>query len=181
MGRTPCPIVTKLRLKPTSKSARLRRSFVTRSAAALAAAAKPGLHGENDTFVHIQAVQARLAQRMSLAPGRRQPLQVLANCRGVIRIDNQRFGSTASKWMDEVIWNSTVADMDLDAVAAAGDVAWVAVKQAYPGHARLSCANRLQDVGELAGDPCPQLGTGARHEREVLEVLERPARIDEGP
>src|SRR5712691_3682725 len=37
------------------------RTFVTRSAAACAAAAKPWLHGRFDTIVHIQAVQARLA------------------------------------------------------------------------------------------------------------------------
>lgn len=56
----PMTFVTKLRLKPTSKSVTGRRNFVTRSAAALAAAAKPGLHGKSDTFVHILAVQARL-------------------------------------------------------------------------------------------------------------------------
>jgi hypothetical protein len=40
----------------------LRRIFVNRSAA------KPGLHGKFDTFVHIQAVQARLEGRVNLKP-----------------------------------------------------------------------------------------------------------------
>jgi hypothetical protein len=45
-------VLTKLRLKPTRH--RLRQIFVNRSAA------KPWLHGVFDTFVQIQAVQARL-------------------------------------------------------------------------------------------------------------------------
>jgi hypothetical protein len=51
----------KLRLKPTRSA--FERIFVNRSAA------KPGLHGKFDTFVHIQAVQARLEARLPVGVG----------------------------------------------------------------------------------------------------------------
>src|SRR5206468_7220454 len=54
-------IVTKLRLEPASEHASAMRTFVTRSAAALAAAAKPWMHRRIDRFVLIHSVLARLA------------------------------------------------------------------------------------------------------------------------
>ena len=59
--------VTKLCLEPTSMVKVWRRSFLTRLRSRRPAAApKPGLRGEIDTFVHIRAVRARLLNRLVL-------------------------------------------------------------------------------------------------------------------
>src|SRR6266511_4771720 len=50
----------------------------------------------------------------------------------------------------------------------------------YSLFARLRAADLAEDGGEFVLDLLSQLGAGARHDREILQPLERPAGVDHG-